>query len=267
MARKTFAVITGASSGLGKALAYELASLKNNLLLIALPGEGLSTLAQELMNYGIEVYCYETDLTQRANVEAVALWINQNYEVSILINNAGIGGTKKFDEADLDYIYNIIQLNVTSTSLMTKLLLSNLMRQEKAYILNVSSMAAFTPMGYKTVYPASKAFVHHFTRGLYEELKSTNVFVSVVNPGPMKTNQDVSERIQRQGIFARIGLLSPEEVAKRSIKQLFKRDTMIMLGLGNGFNWLMMKIVPIWIRLPLVTRAVKREIEMSTQIL
>lgn len=263
MKNKTFAVITGASSGLGKALAFELAKQHIHLLLIALPCEGLGVLAEELKAFGMEVYYYETDLTQRANVEAVASWINQNYEVSILINNAGIGGTKKFDEAGLDYIDNIIQLNVTSTSLMTKALLSNLMRQNKSYILNVSSMAAFTPMGYKTVYPASKAFIHHFTRGLYEELKNTNVFVSVVNPGPMKTNQDVSERIKRQGLFARIGLLSPEEVAKRSIKQLFKRDTMIMLGLGNGFNWLMMKIIPIWIRLPLVTRAVRREIEMQ----
>lgn len=124
-------------------------------------------------------------------------------------------------------------------------------------------MAAFSPMGFKTVYPASKAFIHHFTRGLYQELKDTSVFVSVVNPGPMRTNQDVTNRINRQGLLGRIGLLSPEKVAEISIRQLLKKDTMIMLSLGNGINWLLMKIIPIWLRLPLLTNAIKREINMK----
>lgn len=74
-------------------------------------------------------------------------------------------------------------------------------------MLNVSSLAAFSPIGYKTVYPASKAFIHSFSRGLYQELKDTNVFVSVVNPGPMKTNAEVSRRIEEQGFWARITCL------------------------------------------------------------
>lgn len=121
-------------------------------------------------------------------------------------------------------------------------------------------MAAFSPIGYKTVYPASKAFVHHFTRGLNEELKDTNVFVSVVNPGPMKTNEEVIKRITNHGALAKIGLLSPDKVAAISIRQLLKRDDMIMLNFGNGLSWLLMKIIPIWIRLPLMTRAVKKEL-------
>jgi len=137
------------------------------------------------------------------------------------------------------------------------------MRQPRAYILNVASMAAFSPMGFKTVYPASKAFIHHFTRGLYQELRDTNVFVSVVNPGPMKTNHDATTRINRQGLFGRLGLLSPEKVAAISIRQLFKRDTMIMLGWGNGISWLLMKVLPIWVRLPLLTKAIEREIKME----
>lgn len=86
-----------------------------------------------------------------------------------------------------------------ATSLLTHQLLPNLQKSSKAYVLNVSSLAAFSPIGYKTVYPASKAFIHSFSRGLYQELKDTNVFVSVVNPGPMKTNAEVSRRIEEQG--------------------------------------------------------------------
>ncbi|HEY1047944.1 MAG TPA: short-chain dehydrogenase, partial [Bacteroidia bacterium] len=101
-------------------------------------------------------------------------------------------------------------------------------------------------------------------RGLYQELKNTNVFVSVVNPGPMKTNEEVSKRIDKQGWMGKMGLLSPEKVAEISIKQLFKKDTLIMLGMGNGINWLLMKIIPIWIRLPLLTNAIKRELKPAS---
>lgn len=177
--------------------------------------------------------------------------------MSVLINNAGVGGTRRFDLADVNYINTIIQLNVMATTVMTRQLFSNLKMQEKAYVLNVSSMAAFSPMAFKTVYPASKAFVHSFTRGLYEEYKKTNVFISVVNPGPMRTNPEITARIDKQGFLGRLGLLSPEKVAEISVRQLFKRDTLIML---NGFNWLVLKALPIWIRLPFLSRAVRREL-------
>lgn len=259
--RSEFALITGASTGLGRAFAFELARRKRNLILIALPNEGLKELSEELALYQIEVYYLETDLIEHSNVMEMTQWVNMHFNVSMLINNAGMGGTRRFLEADARYLNSIIQLNVMSTSLITRELLPNLLRQKQSYILNVSSMAAFSPMGFKTVYPASKAFIHHFTRGLYQELKNTNVFVSVVNPGPMKTNQDVSTRIERQGFLGRMGLLTPEEVAKISIRQLLKRDTMIMLNWMNGLNWLLMKVVPIWLRLPLLTKTIEREIE------
>lgn len=261
-----YAVITGASSGLGKAFAFELANRNINLVLVSLPGECLPEMAAKLKMLGIDVSYLETDLTNHENILTLTNWINSTFDVFMLINNAGMGGTKRFLDADTAYLNNIIQLNVMSTSLITRALLPNLMQRQQSYILNVSSMAAFSPMGFKTVYPASKAFVHHFTRGLYQELKDTNVFVSVVNPGPMRTNQDVSARIDRQGWLAKVGLLSPERVAEISIRQLFKKDTLIMLGLGNGFNWLLMKIIPIWLRLPLLTKAIEREIKMEKRL-
>ena len=127
-------------------------------------------------------------------------------------------------------------------------------------------MAAFSPMGFKTVYPASKAFIHHFSRGLYQELKDTNIFVSVVNPGPMKTNADTSARIDKQGFLAQMGLLSPERVAQISIRQLFKKDSMIMLNWVNGVHWLLMKLIPIWLRLPLLTKVIEREVNVNNEM-
>lgn len=258
---KTFALVSGASKGLGKEFVLELAKRNINVILVSLPNEQLDAIAEQARNYGVEAFCYETDLTQKENILQLTNWVNANFDITILINNAGCGGTKRFIDCDVEYVNRILQLNVTATALLTHQLLPNLMRQEKSYILNVSSMASFSPIGYKTVYPASKRFVQHFTRGLYQELKGTNVFVSVVHPGPMKTNQDVTQRINNQGILGKVGLLSPERVAEISIRQLFKRDSLILLGLFNKINWLLMVIIPIWIRLPLLTRAVRRELK------
>lgn len=256
-----FAVITGAAGGLGKAFSFELAKRGYHTILIDLPGKGLENICTTIKNqYNCMSLHYETDLTQIENIIEITNDINKKYPVSILINNAGVGGTKRFDDADVDYLNTIIQLNVMATTIMTKQMLTNLQKQEKSYILNVSSMAAFSPVAFKTVYPASKVYIHFFSRGLYEEYKNSNVFISVVNPGPMKTNPDVTARINKQGFFGKIGLLSPEKVAEISIRQLFKRDTLIMLN-NNGFSWLMLKFVPIWIRLPLFSRAVRRELK------
>jgi len=261
--KKQYALVTGAGKGLGRCFALELARRNINTILVSLPNENLDDTARACKALGADSLYYETDLSVKENIIALAEWVNQNFDLYILINNAGRGGTRRILDCSVDYIYSMIQVNITAAALLTRLLLPNLMRQEKSYILNVSSMASFSPVGYKSVYPASKRFVHHFTRGLYEELKDTNVFVSVVHPGPMKTNEDATKRIMRQGFLGKIGLLSPEKVAKISLRQLFRRDTMILLGFLNQLSWLILVLTPIWIRLPLFTRAVGRELECA----
>ena len=261
--RKRFAVVTGASAGLGKCFALELAKRGINTILVSLPGEGLINVAFQSRDLGVESYIRETDITKKENIIELCDWINDNHEVFMLINNAGTGGTCRFAEAAPEYLDRIIQLNITATTMMTRLLLPSMMRQEKAYVLNVSSMASFSPIGYKTVYPASKRFVQHFSRGLYEELKNTPVFVGVVHPGPMKTNPDVTDRIERQGVFGQLGLLAPEYVALKSVTQLLKRDTLILLGWMNKLNWLLMGITPVWLSMPLMSRVVAREIQVK----
>ncbi|MGK6351543.1 SDR family NAD(P)-dependent oxidoreductase [Parapedobacter sp. DT-150] len=259
----TYALITGASQGLGKAFALELANRQINTILVSLPGEGIDFIAAQVTALGVEAHCYETDLTSKENIVALAAWTNERFPLSILINNAGCGGTQSFQDVTVDYLDRIIQLNVKATSLLTHQLLPNLMKRDKAYVLNVGSVAAYSPIGYKTVYPASKAFVYSFTRGLYQEFADSNVFFSIVNPGPMMTNPDSSARLQQQGFFATMGLLTPEQVAAVSIKQLFKRDTLIMLNWVNKLTWAVMKFLPVYIRLPLLTNAIKKEINRT----
>jgi uncharacterized protein len=256
---KEYALITGGAAGLGKAFAHELSGRGYNIILVDLPGSGLSFVCDEIeRNYGNNVVYFECDLTEIDSMIEMTKAVNEKYDVSVLINNAGIGGTRRFEDADLDYINNIIRLNVTATTVMVKLLLPNLKRQPKSFVLNVSSMAAFSPIAFKTVYPASKAFVHSFTRGMHQEYKKTNVFFSVVYPGPMKTNADVTARINSQGLLGRLGLLSPQKVARLSVNQLFRRDPYIIF---STLNWLFMTVTPVWFRLPILSSAMKRELK------
>jgi short-subunit dehydrogenase len=258
----SFALITGASRGLGKEIARELAERNYGLLLVSLKGEGLPELSSEMESrYKIKVFYYEADLSESQVVFQVAVWALSKGPVSILVNNAGIGGTSAFDEASAEYIDNIIQLNIRATSLLTRLILPELKCQKQAFILNVASMASFSPIAYKTVYPASKAFIWSFSRGLNEELKGTGVFVSVIHPGPMKTNSEVIKRIEKQKFFGRMGLVTTEKIAKIAVNNLLKHDSLIIPGFMNKLNWLMIQILPVWLRLNLLSRVIKRELK------
>jgi short-subunit dehydrogenase len=258
----SFALITGASRGLGKEIARELALKKFNLLLVSLKDEGLPELCSEMeTKYGVNVYYLEADLSESQAVFQVTVWALSKGPVSILINNAGIGGTSAYDVASAEYIDSIIQLNIRATSLLTRLILPELKCQKQAFILNVASMASFSPIAYKTVYPASKAFIWSFSRGLNEELKGTGVFVSVIHPGPMKTNSEVIKRIEKQKFFGRMGLVTTEKIAKIAVNNLLKHDSLIIPGFINKLNWLMIRIVPVWLRLNLLSRVIKRELK------
>lgn len=256
-----YAIITGASQGLGKAFAFELAKDKYNLILVSLPGEDLNRLAKAITGQqNVKVEFFETDLSETQNLIEFTTWVNKNFQVEILINNAGIGGTRAFGDVNTRYINNILQLNMVAPSILIHQLLPNLKQNPKAYILNVSSMAAFTPIGFKTVYPASKTFLHNFSLGLAEELKTTNISVSVVNPGAMKTNANVTRRIEEQGFMGRLTLLSPPKVARHCIDRMKRGNRIIVV---NPVGYSVMKIIPKWIATRLITRTVRRELELS----
>ena len=154
------ALVTGTANGLIKAYAIELVKSGYHTLLFDLPRTGLQSLCNEIENkFGTQSVFHEIDFTQTNQIIEVCQEINEQYEVSILINNAGIFGTQRFDEVDSDYLNTMMQLNIKVPTLLTKLLVPNLQKQTKAFVLKVSSMAAFSPMPNKTIYPAPKSYL------------------------------------------------------------------------------------------------------------
>lgn len=252
-----YALVTGASRGLGKAIAIELARRGYPTILVSRSDKVHETCEEIASRYHIPSVGFSADLTDPRSIADLAEQVNANYQVFMLVNNAGTGGSRRFVEASTQYLENILDLNTKATALLTHALLPNLLRQPQAYVLNIGSMAAHTPTGFKTVYPASKAFIHHFSLGLREELKDTSVSVSVCSPGAMATNEEVSARIERQGFLGRFTLKSVESIAQKCVRQTLRGKRHIVI---NPVSYALSKMVPNAIKTPILTRIVKREL-------
>ena len=231
-----YALISGASKGIGKALAYELAGRKFNLLLTARSESLLDELARDIkQKNNVDVQYLAIDLSLPQSPEKIADWCTQNnYSLKILINNAGFGLWGAFDQLPIDGQLNMMQLNMTSLVGLTWHLLLNLKNNKKAYILNVSSMAAYQAMPVFTIYAATKSFVLSFSRGLRYELSKTSVKVSCLCPGP--TESSFIERAEMMELHetAKKFNMSSEEVAKIAVTGMFKEKAEIVPGLLNN---------------------------------
>ncbi|MBK3519195.1 SDR family NAD(P)-dependent oxidoreductase [Carboxylicivirga marina] len=259
----TYALVTGAGIGLGKAIATELAKKGHNLLLLARPDESLVELSQYLsVQYKINTQCKEVDFTESDAMPSVQQWL-KGYTVNILVNNAGIGGSNYFQHENIDNMDAMLKVNIRAMVLLTHMLMENMSKNAPAYILNVASMASCCPIAFKTIYPASKSFVYSFSRSLNEELKPLSISVSVLLPGPIKTNHEITSRINKQGWWVKAGLQNPKNIAEIAVRKMLNQNCVIIPGRINKINWLLLKLLPKGISIPLVSNAVKNEIQLA----
>jgi uncharacterized protein len=245
-ANQYFTLITGGSMGIGRAIAYECAGRKMNLLIVSLPEPELEITAEEIRKkFSVIVYTLGINLTDRDAPEKVYNWCKEkNWKVNILINNAGRAGTAVFEDSSFEYNEIRIQLNIRALVCLTYLFLKDLKSFDRSYILNVGSFSAFYSIPYKSVYCASKAFVLRFSRALNAELKNTPVSISVVCPNGVRTNPDTYKRISTHGILTQSVILSAEEVARIAINGMFKNKIVIIPGFLNKVLLVITKIIP-----------------------
>ena len=252
-----YAVVTGASKGLGRELALELARRGHPTLLVS-STEAIHAVRDEIIRqYPVDCQSFMVNLSDEEETRRWAEEIAGNYPVSILVNNVGTGGSRAFETADLDYLLRILHLNVLCTTILTKTLLPNLQAHTPARILNIGSMAGFTPTAYKTVYPASKSFVHAFTKGLREELRGTGVTVTLAAPGAMATSPEITQRIEKQGFFGRATLKSTPEIARKYVDGMLRGKRQIIL---NQISYLLTKLIPERWRIHWLSNIIKREL-------
>jgi short-subunit dehydrogenase len=257
-----YTLITGASSGIGRAIALECAHRKMNLLIVALPGPELEeTVSFIRRNYRVMTDALAVDLTETDGPRKVLDWATGNkYTVNMLVNNAGIAGSAVFKEADPGYSELRIQLNIRALVMMTHLFLPQMLDSEAAYILNIGSLSGFYPIGYKSVYAASKAFVLSFSLGLREELRGTPVRISIVCPNGVRTNAGTYGRIDSHGWKGRAAQVSAERVARTAVDKMFRGKVIIIPGAFNRMLYQVSKFLPLRARARIVTREIRKEI-------
>lgn len=243
-----FALITGASRGIGRAIARELASRGYNLLLVARSEDLLATLAAELTSRnGIAVDHLALDLSVPDAPQNVCDWCRaKGYAVSILVNNAGYGLSGPFERYLLQEHLNMMQLNMNTLVGMTRLFIHDLHQRPKAHILNVASSAAYQAVPNLTVYAATKAFVLAFSRGLHQELHKSTISVTCVSPGATDTDFPNRAQLGAKGMKAAEKFnMTPETVAALAVKGMLAGKPEVITGfinkLGAAMAWLLPK--------------------------
>lgn len=246
MQRKTYTLITGASSGIGKALAEASARRGQNLLLVALPNSDLTDVAKEIREqYEVEVRHLGIDLTEINAPEKIYRWCILNcFSVNILINNAGIGAGGAFEEYSLGFYEKLMQLNIIALVSLTRLFIPELQKHQESYILNVSSLGGRFDIPFKTVYSASKTFVYSFSRSLREELKNTPVKITVLCPNGVNTNDEVKRRVKEIGWAAKIAFLEPDYVADLALRKMYQGKAAVFPGVVTKIYLLLKKFLP-----------------------
>ena len=216
------ALVTGASSGIGRDIARKLGNMGIRLIITGRDRESLEELRQEIGARRVKVIT--ADISRRE--ECVRLYREASvYGVDILVNNAGFGLYGKFSVTELDRELDMIDVNIGAVHILTKLFLRDFSARDKGYILNVASIAGFMPGPLMSTYYASKNYVVRLTEAIREELRCqhSSVYIGAFCPGPVNTNFNNTAGVR----FALRGI-SSEYAAECAVKGMFARKTLIL---------------------------------------
>jgi len=240
-----YALITGASSGIGLALAYEFASKGHNLVLVARTEDTLKEVAKALESqYAIKTVIIPKDLSKPES--AIQLFKDlekQNIYIKYLVNNAGIGVGGKYLESSMEDNVNLVNLNIINLIELTHLFAKKMLATNGGKVLNVASIAAFFPGPYLSTYYASKAFVLSFTEGLAAEYSNSNVTFTALCPGLTESNFGKRAGVEKSSFWTQ-KKMSAEEVAKIGYSAMQAGKTIIIPGLSNRIFVSIAKRIP-----------------------
>lgn len=242
---KEYILITGASSGIGYEMAQQLAALNYNLVLTARSENKLRAMQSELSSkHSIAVKYIAKDLGKTD--QAIELYDeikSADLKVSHLVNNAGFGNYGNFTQTSLEEELNMINLNISSLVVLTKLFAKDMVARKSGRIMNVSSLLAFLPFPYQSVYSATKSFVVAFSETLAAELEGSGVVVTTLAPGTTET-AFISSEMRETNLLKSSKPTSVETVAAAGVKLLLHGKGKKIVGFQNRFNSILARIVP-----------------------
>ncbi len=249
------ALITGASSGIGRELAKLFAQSGRNLILVARSQAKLEELRQLLVSkHSVHVEVIVADLAKVDAAENLVAEVNARKLVAdVLVNNAGFGELGRFDQIDDSRQLNMVRLNVVTLMHLTRLLLPEMLKRKRGGILNVASTAAFQPGPNMAVYYATKAFVLSFSEAIHEELIDTKIKVVCLAPGPTKTGFGEDSGMDDITIFSG-NVMDVAQVARVGFNAYEKNKAIVIPGFKNKFGAFLTRLFPRSITRKLVKR-------------
>jgi short-subunit dehydrogenase len=247
--RGKWALVTGASAGIGAALARELARHGAKLILTARRRDRLEALAGELMEQGHEVRIVTADLTQPEDRQAIYdATAGAGLDVEILINNAGLGQYGEFVTLDLNQELDQVRVNCEAVVHLTRLFVPGMVKRRRGWIMVLSSVASFQPIPYLTTYAATKGFDRFFALGLAEELAPFGIKVSALCPGPTESEFFAVAKAHRDsgaGAMSGRRRQPAEEVARVGIDALARGKRTRIPYLGGELSALLVRLLPV----------------------
>jgi uncharacterized protein len=240
------ALITGASSGLGEEFAKLAAADKHDIVLVARSLDKLNALAETLAKaHGIRATALAEDLSRPESVDVIVdVLAARGITIDILINNAGFGTYGPFTETSAAEERQLIEVNITALSMLTKRFVKGMVERRRGWILNVASTAAFQPGPLMAVYYASKAYVLSFSEALANELEGSGVIVTCLCPGPTRTGFGERARMKESRLLEVKWVMDAPAVARAGYEGLKAGRTLVVPGLMNKVGVQVLRISP-----------------------
>jgi short-subunit dehydrogenase len=242
-------LITGASAGIGREFARQLATRARTLVLVARREQRLNELHDELRNRNaqLNVQVRVVDLCDKSQIDELVRWLAQNkIDIDFLINNAGLGDYGSVATSDIERDNRIIQVNIAALTFLTRQLLPRMIERKRGAILNVSSSAGFLPIPGMTIYAASKAFVNSFTEALRAELHNTGINVTALCPGPVHT--EFGDAAKRPGGQPETGpefiYVSVEQTVRDALAAIESDKPLVIPGFFMKLAMFLVRITP-----------------------
>ena len=238
------ALVTGASSGIGKAIARELAGQGAHLILVSRNVQLLEQEAEDLrIRFGVKALFFQADLSREENRRELFAWVQKNsLTVDLLVNNAGLAHYGPFEKASFEEIDAMLDLNVHALAHLAQLFLPGMIERKTGGILNVASTAGFQPLPYLSIYAATKAFVLNFSEALWAECKDRGVRVFCLCPGNTLTRFHQSAGIDKQRMFFSASAIDVARFALR--KFLRTNQPSAIYGFGNKLLTYFERLIP-----------------------
>ncbi|MBO0696386.1 MAG: SDR family oxidoreductase [Verrucomicrobia bacterium] len=243
------ALVTGASAGIGREFAHQLAGRARSLILIARREQRLNELGDELKKLypNVAISIRKADLADLAQLNELLTWLDrEGTDVDLLINNAGVGDSGAFATSDPIRNEQMTLVNVVSLTMLTRQMLPRMIAKRRGYILNVSSSAGFLPIPGFAVYAATKAYVTSFSEALRAELRGTGVSVCALCPGPVHTEfQEVAKRPGTQPDTGPEFVFVPaERVVRDALTALEADRALVIPGFPLKLGMFLVRITP-----------------------